>query len=121
VRRFLRRYEEAGVDQLIFVLQAGRNRHEDIMESLALFGREVLPEFAERDEAQAAAKARRLEPVVEQALARRTDTPVDLGDYSFKAYIRQLADDSGDAGMRRLVETFAEERAAGKPDTVLNT
>ena len=46
VREFLRRYEEAGVDQVIFVAQAGKNRHEHIMESLELFGREVLPEFA---------------------------------------------------------------------------
>ena len=46
-----RRYEEAGVDQLIFVMQAGHNRHEHIMESIELFGTEVLPEFVERDEA----------------------------------------------------------------------
>ena len=54
VREYLRRYEEAGVDQVIFVLQAGRNRHEHIMESIELFGREVLPEFIERDEKPAA-------------------------------------------------------------------
>ena len=51
LREFLRRYEEAGVDQLIFVMQAGHNRHEHIMESIELFGTEVLPEFIERDEA----------------------------------------------------------------------
>ena len=51
LREFLRRYEEAGVDQLIFVMQAGHNRHEHIMESIELFGTEVLPEFVERDEA----------------------------------------------------------------------
>ena len=62
LREFLRRYEEAGVDQLIFVMQAGKNRHEHIMESLELFGREVLPEFAERDEAASAAKARAAGP-----------------------------------------------------------
>ncbi len=39
LREFLRRYEQAGVDQLIFVMQAGKNRHEHIMESLELFGR----------------------------------------------------------------------------------
>ncbi len=49
VREYLRRYEEAGVDQVIFVMQAGRNQHEHIMESIELFGREVLPEFAERE------------------------------------------------------------------------
>ena len=70
-REYLRRYEEAGVDQVIFVLQAGRNEHEHIMELLEVFGREVLPEFAERDPALSAAKADRLAPVVAAALARK--------------------------------------------------
>ncbi|MGH9111838.1 MAG: LLM class flavin-dependent oxidoreductase, partial [Acidimicrobiales bacterium] len=49
VRELLRTYEEAGIDQVIFVSQAGRNRHEHICESLELFAREVMPEFAERE------------------------------------------------------------------------
>ncbi len=118
--RYLRRYEEAGVDQVIFVLQAGRNRHEDIMESIELFGHEVLPEFAERDEQQTAAKAARLAPVIEQVMARKERVERDIGDYSFKAYIRQLADDSGDATIREFVGQYAEDRAAGRVDTVLN-
>jgi alkanesulfonate monooxygenase SsuD/methylene tetrahydromethanopterin reductase-like flavin-dependent oxidoreductase (luciferase family) len=123
VRRYLRRYEEAGVDQVIFVLQAGRNRHEDIMESIELFGREVLPEFAERDEALSAAKATRLAPVIAQVMARKPKVEVEaeVDDYSFKAYIRQLADDSGDQAMAELVDRYAEERAAGRPDTLLNS
>ena len=48
IRALVRGYEAAGVDQLIFVSQAGRNRHEDICESLELFAREVMPEFHER-------------------------------------------------------------------------
>ena len=72
IRQFLRRYEEVGVDQVIFVYQAGKNRHEDIMDALELFGTEVLPEFAERDEAAAKAKDARLAPIVEQVLARRS-------------------------------------------------
>jgi hypothetical protein len=36
----IRRYEAAGIDQLIFVSQAGRNRHEDICESMELFARD---------------------------------------------------------------------------------
>ena len=48
IRELVRRYEAAGVDQLIFVSQAGRNRHEHICESLELFAAEVMPEFAER-------------------------------------------------------------------------
>jgi hypothetical protein len=118
-RQYLRRYEEAGVDQVIFVLQAGRNRHEHIMESLELFGREVLPEFAERDPGLSAAKAERLAPVVEAALARKADTaePRELGDYTFPAIPRQWADASGSAEMREWLDKFADDQAAGRRDT----
>src|SRR2546421_74662 len=37
VAELVERYEKAGVDQVIFVLQAGRNRHEDICHSIELF------------------------------------------------------------------------------------
>jgi alkanesulfonate monooxygenase SsuD/methylene tetrahydromethanopterin reductase-like flavin-dependent oxidoreductase (luciferase family) len=67
-----RRYEAAGVDQVIFVLQAGPNRHEHICESLELFGRHVIPHFAERREEREREKAARLEPALERALARRS-------------------------------------------------
>jgi alkanesulfonate monooxygenase SsuD/methylene tetrahydromethanopterin reductase-like flavin-dependent oxidoreductase (luciferase family) len=56
IRALVRAYEEAGVDQLIFVSQAGRNRHEDICESLELFAGLVMPEFRDRVEAAEAAK-----------------------------------------------------------------
>jgi alkanesulfonate monooxygenase SsuD/methylene tetrahydromethanopterin reductase-like flavin-dependent oxidoreductase (luciferase family) len=71
IRRFLRGYEEAGVDQVIFVSQAGRNRHEHICESLELFGREVLPELRDRHEAREREKMARLAPAIDAALARR--------------------------------------------------
>jgi alkanesulfonate monooxygenase SsuD/methylene tetrahydromethanopterin reductase-like flavin-dependent oxidoreductase (luciferase family) len=71
VTDLLARYEAAGVDQVMFVLQAGRNRHEHICESIELFAREVLPRFAEGREEKEAAKAERLAPAVGQALARR--------------------------------------------------
>ena len=63
------------MDQVIFVLQAGKNRHEHICESLELFGREVLPAFKERDEAQVRAKQARLAPAIEAALERRAHQP----------------------------------------------
>jgi alkanesulfonate monooxygenase SsuD/methylene tetrahydromethanopterin reductase-like flavin-dependent oxidoreductase (luciferase family) len=117
-RQYLRRYEEAGVDQVIFVLQAGRNENEHILESLELFGREVLPEFAERDPARSAAKDERLAPLVEAALARKAeqDQPRDLGDYEFPAIPRQWADASGSAEMREWLDHFADDRAAGRHD-----
>jgi hypothetical protein len=71
VRALLRRYEAAGVDQVMFVMQAGRTRHEHICEALELFGAEVAPEFAARADAADAARAERLGPAIEAALARR--------------------------------------------------
>jgi alkanesulfonate monooxygenase SsuD/methylene tetrahydromethanopterin reductase-like flavin-dependent oxidoreductase (luciferase family) len=66
-----RRYEAAGVDQVVFVLQAGPNRHEHICDSLELFAKRVIPEFAAEREERERAKAERLAPAVEAALARR--------------------------------------------------
>jgi alkanesulfonate monooxygenase SsuD/methylene tetrahydromethanopterin reductase-like flavin-dependent oxidoreductase (luciferase family) len=66
-----RRYEAVGVDQVIFVLQAGPNRHEDICESLELFASRVMPAFESGRAEREAAKAEQLAPAVERALARR--------------------------------------------------
>ena len=71
VADMVERYEKAGVDQIIFVLQAGRNRHEDICESIELFADEVMPEFADRAEAKEREKLERLGPAIEAALGRR--------------------------------------------------
>ncbi len=98
LRQYLRRFEECGVDQVIFVAQAGRNRHEHIMESLELFGREVLPEFAEREEEASAAKARRLEPVIDAVMARKPaddHPPLPEPDYSFPSIPLAIAERMG--------------------------
>jgi alkanesulfonate monooxygenase SsuD/methylene tetrahydromethanopterin reductase-like flavin-dependent oxidoreductase (luciferase family) len=71
VRDLLRRYEDAGVDEVIFVSQAGRNRHEHICEALELLAEQVLPEFRERAGAREEEKLRRLAGAAEAALARR--------------------------------------------------
>jgi hypothetical protein len=60
--------EEAGVDQLILLQQAGSYEHEHICESLELFAAEVLPHFQEREPAREAARQQRLEPAIERAL-----------------------------------------------------
>jgi len=72
IAELLLRYERAGVDQVLFVMQAGRNRHEHICESLELFARDVLPRFAAQTEKKEAEKRARLETAVGQALARRS-------------------------------------------------
>lgn len=45
----LRAYEKTGVDQVIFLNQAGKTSHEDICMSLKLFAERVMPEFKERE------------------------------------------------------------------------
>jgi alkanesulfonate monooxygenase SsuD/methylene tetrahydromethanopterin reductase-like flavin-dependent oxidoreductase (luciferase family)/putative sterol carrier protein len=68
----VRRYQAVGVDQIGFVLQAGRNKHEHICEALELFAKKVMPEFAKGRDEREAAKAERLGPAIEAALARRS-------------------------------------------------
>src|SRR5215468_115473 len=67
----IKHFQDAGVDQIILLQQAGRNRHEHICESLDLLARDVLPEFAERAAERDQRKADELAPHVEKALARK--------------------------------------------------
>ncbi len=111
LRQYLRRFEEAGVDQLIFVLQSGRNKHEHILESIELFGREILPEFKERDTRQRAAKAARLAPLVDAALERKSrSAPRMPAGYHVPAVAKDLFKA---AGGDQLLEHIATESALG--------
>jgi alkanesulfonate monooxygenase SsuD/methylene tetrahydromethanopterin reductase-like flavin-dependent oxidoreductase (luciferase family) len=71
VREHLRRYENAGVDQMIFVQQSGNNHHEHICESLELFSSAVMPEFKQREIARQSKKQQELAPYIAKALARK--------------------------------------------------
>ncbi|HYU60404.1 MAG TPA: LLM class flavin-dependent oxidoreductase [Solirubrobacterales bacterium] len=136
IRDMARRYEAVGVDQMIFVLQAGRNRHEDICESLELFAAEVMPEFAERAEQAERDKADRLAGAVEAALARRDpprqpppgyeiDEPAELERArrsrsrrsglreraaAAAGELRERAEQQGRAGLARLVRGASAEQ-----------
>jgi hypothetical protein len=116
VREYLRRYEDCGVDQVILSCSTGRNRHEHIVESLALFGREVLPEFAERDERAQRQKAERLAPVIAEVLRRKpTEDHPDLDpDYEIPAYPRQDADQQGGGKFHRWLDEYTAKIAAGE-------
>ena len=70
LREHLLKYEEMGVDQVIFIQQAGRNRHEDICEALELLASRVMPEFKGRDELHKKQKLERLAPIIEAAESR---------------------------------------------------
>ena len=48
IRDNIRQYEAAHLDILNLFSQCGDRKHEDIMESLELFAKEVMPEFKER-------------------------------------------------------------------------
>jgi hypothetical protein len=80
IRTKLRNFEDAGVDQVIFVSQAGNNAHEDICSSLDLFGREVLAEFKGREQKRAVEKAERMAPIVERGMKRKRDPDIPRQD-----------------------------------------
>jgi alkanesulfonate monooxygenase SsuD/methylene tetrahydromethanopterin reductase-like flavin-dependent oxidoreductase (luciferase family) len=120
LREYLLRFEEAGVDQLIFVMQAGKNEHEHICESLEMFAKEVMPEFKDRDDKQVAAKAKRLEPVIEQAMSRKTDDAPKLPkDYSFASIPKRMVDAANNEEGKKWLEKFADDRAKGERDPTL--
>ncbi|HWI73326.1 MAG TPA: LLM class flavin-dependent oxidoreductase [Baekduia sp.] len=87
VRGLIARYAKAGVDELVFTVQNGKTRHEDIMEALELFAAEVMPAFAgesrERDGLRDAER---------RALERRAPRRTVPRGYSFSP------DDSGADG-----------------------
>jgi alkanesulfonate monooxygenase SsuD/methylene tetrahydromethanopterin reductase-like flavin-dependent oxidoreductase (luciferase family) len=88
IREFVRGYEAAGVDQVIFVSQAGRNSHEHICESLELFAAEVMPEFAERADEVERSKTERFAPIAEKALLRREAPREPPDDYFVRAALQ---------------------------------
>ncbi|MGH6953490.1 MAG: hypothetical protein ACREGL_04865, partial [Alphaproteobacteria bacterium] len=102
---------------VIFASQAGRNRHEHVMESLELFGREVLPEFQEREARRAREKAERLAPVLDEVLARKPASdhpPLVDPDYEIPAIARSTADREGSERFHRYLDDLAEKMAAGE-------
>jgi alkanesulfonate monooxygenase SsuD/methylene tetrahydromethanopterin reductase-like flavin-dependent oxidoreductase (luciferase family) len=73
VRRRLRKFEQSNIDMVILLVQTGKVQHEHVCASLELFGREVMPEFHEREaehqawkEAVLAGEITLLDPETEQ-------------------------------------------------------
>ena len=69
------RFEEAGVDQVVFLQQGGRNEHAHICASLELFARSVMPAFKARHAAREARKQAELAPYIARAMARKAFRP----------------------------------------------
>jgi alkanesulfonate monooxygenase SsuD/methylene tetrahydromethanopterin reductase-like flavin-dependent oxidoreductase (luciferase family) len=79
LREHLRGFQDAGVDQVAFIQQGGRNKHEHICEALELFASEVMPEFKAGEAERQRKKDEELAPYVEAAMKR-------------KVYMKQYAD-----------------------------
>jgi alkanesulfonate monooxygenase SsuD/methylene tetrahydromethanopterin reductase-like flavin-dependent oxidoreductase (luciferase family) len=75
VRDDLQRFEDAGVDQVVFLQQVGNNPHEQICDSLRKFAAEVMPEFQRREPQREQKKYEELAPFVEAALLRKKRMP----------------------------------------------
>jgi alkanesulfonate monooxygenase SsuD/methylene tetrahydromethanopterin reductase-like flavin-dependent oxidoreductase (luciferase family) len=119
VADLVRRYDKVGVDQVIFILQAGKSRHEHICESLELFANEVMPEFVEGRPEREAAKAGRLAGAVEAALARRApahtlSTPYLIDEQAELASAARRSGTAPSASDLRAAATAAAKRGATK-------
>jgi alkanesulfonate monooxygenase SsuD/methylene tetrahydromethanopterin reductase-like flavin-dependent oxidoreductase (luciferase family) len=117
LRRTLTTFQDAGVDQTIFIQQGGRNRHAHICEALELFAAEVMPEFHEREAERERRKQEALAPYVEAAMARkpRRPAPADHEIPEYEAYGNTVALTDEDIkkmpeGNRRRVQTFRKIR-----------
>jgi alkanesulfonate monooxygenase SsuD/methylene tetrahydromethanopterin reductase-like flavin-dependent oxidoreductase (luciferase family) len=102
LREHLRKFADCGVDQVAFIQQSGRNKHEHICEALKLFAGEVMGEFKAREAERVKQKAEDLAPFVEAAFKR-------------KQWMQPLADDEIPPVVA-LGRQVAEEAArAGQP------
>jgi alkanesulfonate monooxygenase SsuD/methylene tetrahydromethanopterin reductase-like flavin-dependent oxidoreductase (luciferase family) len=134
VADLIARYEAAGVDQVMFVMQAGNNRHDHICESIELFAREVMPRFTDGRDEKEAAKVDRLAAAVDKALARRLgprsmpvpyqvdeDAEIAAARRPARAPLRNLAGHArhaareslrghGRAGLRRVLDRMPDAR-----------
>ena len=99
LRNHLRKFEQAGVDQVTFIQQAGMNKHEHILESLELFASDVMSEFKAREVERETKKMAELAPYIEAALARkkRMKALADEDIPTFVALGRRIAEESKNA------------------------
>jgi alkanesulfonate monooxygenase SsuD/methylene tetrahydromethanopterin reductase-like flavin-dependent oxidoreductase (luciferase family) len=111
VSDLVRRYQQAGVDQMIFVLQAGRNRHEHICESLELFAERVMPPFVDGREQHETSKAERLKDAIDAALARRQPARELSSPYLIDEQAELSATRRATQPRRRRARRAARERA----------
>ena len=110
IRRKLRIFQDAHVDQVILLNQAGKTSHEDICDSLEMFASEVMPEF----HAEEADHARWKEGVLsgEIVLEDLDTTPYDIFSHQNEDIVRltpeqlkaRMADKEAESGREKAAE-----------------
>lgn len=96
IRENLTQFADAGVDQVIFIQQSGRNRHEHICEGLELFAAEVMPHFKDGEAERERRKAEELAPYIEAAMQRKQcmPEPADADIPVIQALGRRIAEEN---------------------------
>ena len=111
IRKRLRQFQAAHVDQVILLNQAGKTSHQDICESLEMFATEVMPEFHQHEPEHQAWKS--------QVLNGDIQLP-DLDTSSYNIYSHQNADIVR-LTPEQLKAQMAEKEAAGGTGVVWRT
>jgi alkanesulfonate monooxygenase SsuD/methylene tetrahydromethanopterin reductase-like flavin-dependent oxidoreductase (luciferase family) len=111
LRQHLRSFADCGVDQVVFIQQGGKNRHDHICESLELFSKQVMPEFKEAEEARERKKMEELAPYLEEAMKRkRWMKPLSDDEIPrVEAYGRNITDTSRSEGPMEAARPFLEK------------
>jgi hypothetical protein len=113
MRTHLRKFADSGVDQVAFIQQGGRNKHEHICEALDLFARDVMPEFKEKEAQRQARKMEELAPHIEKAFARKqrmkelTDDEIPNVIALGRQITQQAAGPDAEANAKKWSETSA--------------
>ncbi len=76
LRQTLRDFEDAGIDQVLCISQAGKVPHELLCSSIELFSKEVMPEFKDRDMANARKRAELRSRINDKAMANKAKVEV---------------------------------------------
>ncbi len=108
IRKRLRQFQAAHVDQVILLNQAGKTSHADICDSLRLFAEQVMPEFHADEPAHAAWKQAVLQRDV--ILAELDTTPFNLYSHQNEDIVRE----SPAQLKARMAAKDAARRAAGE-------
>ena len=109
IRRKLRAFEEAHIDQVILLNQAGKTSHRDICDSLKMFAEEVMPEFHGEEAAHQVWKQQVL--AGEIALEELDTTPFDLYSHQNEDIVRLSPEQ-----LKAIMAQKEAERAAAGDD-----